>query len=230
LGWVAECMAAGVDGMDIRISNHSTWSDHMALYGFNEPVVEEYERRYRTNPNREPYDPELLADLRGEFFDQFLTRAKKKLAAAGKKLQLHLEVESFRPDAIQLRERTRPGNTTFHWRRWIDSGLADEAILMTVAWAPQRALTDSLAQEMIAKCNSNSIPLYLRNFIWNSRDGKANADQIEYAFRHGGLSGFNFYETASFYDQNESAKQGKLIFFPGLVEGIRSRVEKLGLL
>ena len=33
LGWVGECMAAGMDGLDIRISNHSTWSDHMALYG-----------------------------------------------------------------------------------------------------------------------------------------------------------------------------------------------------
>ena len=230
LDWIGECLAAGVDGLDIRISNHSTWSDYMDLYGFNEPVAAEYERRYGVDPNHESYDPQLLADLRGDFYDQFLAKAKQKLSAAGKKLQLHIEVESFRPDAAPMRVRTRPGNTTFHWRRWIDSGLADETTLMPVSWGLDRVLKDSLADEILSRCRKAGVPLYVRNYMWNSRDGQVQGDLLELVFRHGGYSGYNFYETASFYDFKKTAEQGRLAFFPGMVEGIRSRVRQLGLI
>lgn len=230
LGWIGECVAAGVDGLDIRISNHSTWSDNMDLYGFNEPVIAEYKRRYGVDPDTEPYDPKLLAALRGEFYDHFLTRARRKLAAAGKKMQLHIEVESFRPGAPQLRERTRPGNTDFRWRHWIDSGLAYEATLMTVAWSPERALQDELVREVLSRCRARGVPIYLRNFMWNSRDGSFQADQLELAYRHGSFSGYNYYETASFYDFQKTASQGELVFFPGLLEALRERARHLGLL
>ncbi len=230
LDWIGECLAAGVDGLDIRISNHSTWSDYMDLYGFNEPVAAEYERRYGVNPNHEPYDTQLLADLRGDFYDQFLTKAKQKLSAAGKKLQLHIEVESFRPDAAPMRVRTRPGNTTFHWRRWIDSGLADEATLMPVSWGLDRVLKDSLTDEILSYCQKAGVPLYVRNFMWNSRDGQFQGDQLERVFRQGGYSGYNFYETASFYNFKKTAEQGRLVFFPGMVEGIQSRARQLDLI
>ena len=230
LDWVGDCLRAGVDGIDWRISNHSCWTDTPELYGFNEPILQEYERRYGVNPDVEPYDPALLGALRGEFYDQFLWTVRRRLAAAGKRMQVHLEVESFRPDAAQARWRTRPGNITFNWRRWLRSGLADGATLMGINWSPERVLNDELGQEMLQEAGAAGVPVHLRHTISWSRDGAVHADRLEYAYRFGGLSGYNFYETANMYDRRNLGPEGQLQFYPGLLESIRERIANLGLL
>lgn len=229
LGWISECIAAGVDGVDVRISNHSSWTDTPALYGFNAPVLQEYERRYGVNPALEPYDVELLGEVRGDLYDSFLRVAKRRLAAAGKQLHLHLEFESFRPDAPQARWRTRPGNIAFHWRRWLREGLPAAVQLMGAAWTPERALTDPLVQEMIAAATAHQIPAHLRRYMWWSRDGKVHADSLEHVYRQPGIAGYNLYETASFYDNHQVGADGRLHFHPGMAEEIRARIEQLGL-
>ena len=160
LDWVGQCIAAGVDGVDVRISCHSSWTNDPEKYGFNEPVAREYQRRYGANPDTEPYDPDLLGKLRGEFFDMFLRAAKTRLSAAGKRLSVHAEMESFRPDACQGRTRSRPGNIEFDWRGWLSSGLADEATLFSRAWDPDVTLADGLVLEMLgeAKVGRRSRP------------------------------------------------------------------------
>ena len=230
LGWVGECLRAGVDGVDWRISNHSCWTDRPEVYGFNAPILEEYRRRYGKNPDREPYDPVLLGDLRGEFYDQFLRRVKNRLSAAGRRMQVHLEVESFRPDAAQARWRTRPGNITFHWRRWLRSGLADEATMMGVNWMPERMISDGLGQQMLDEAQAAHVPVHLRHPVWWSRDGGVHAERLEHVYQSGKLAGYNLYETGAMYDGESLDHNGRLRFYPGLIEGIRAGIEKLGLL
>ena len=230
MSWVGECLAAGIDGLDVRISNHASWTDTPVLYGFNEPVRAEYRRRYGVDPDVKPYDQALLGALRGELYDDFLRAAKERLTAAGKRLQLHLEVESFRPDAAQARWRTRPGNITFDWRGWLRKGLADETTLMGVNWAPERVLNDLVGQEMLREAAVADVPVHFRHFIWRSRDGQTQADQLEYAYRFGGLSGYNLYETAAFYDHRQLGDDGQLRFYPDLMEQIRDRLARLALL
>jgi hypothetical protein len=227
LSWVGECIAAGVDGVDVRISNHSGWSNDSTQYGFNEPVVQEYRRRHGVDPNSEPYEPELLGAVRGDFFDRFLRSAKLRLSAAGKRLQVHCEVESFRPEACQARWRTRPGNITFNWRRWLRSGLADEATLFGRAWGPEQVLGDSLGQEMIGEASASGVPMHLSQHV--SADGPRQADMMEQAFRSGGLSGYTYYETAGMFDSATSGPEAGLSFHTGLTESIRERVTSLGL-
>ena len=229
LSWVDECLAAGVDGMDVRISNHASWTDCPELYGFNESVRAEYQRRHGVDPEVEPYDPALIGALRGEIYDGFLRAMKQRLSDAGKWLQLHLEVESFRPDAAQARRRTRPGNITFDWRGWLRDGLADEATLMGVNWGPERVLNDAVGQEMLDEAAAAGILVHFRHFVARSRDGKTNADEVEYGYRFGKLSGYNLYETAAFYDHQQLGADGQLQFHPGLLEQIRDRLVKLGL-
>ena len=159
LGWVGECIAAGVDGVDFRISCHSSWTNTPAMYGFNEPVIGEYQRRYGVDPDVEPYDVELVGALRGEFYDRFLMAAKEWLSAAGKRMQLHAEMESFRPDACQARWRTRPGNIIFNWRGWLRTGLADEATLFGRGWTPERLLDDALAKDMLNEAAHAGVPV-----------------------------------------------------------------------
>ena len=229
LAWISDCIAAGVDGVDIRISNHSSWTDTPELYGFNEPVLREYARRYGVNPAVAPYDPELLGEVRGDLYDGFLRAAKRRLAAAGKALHLHLEFESFRPDAPQARWRTRPGNMAFHWQRWLREGLPAEVQLMGASWTPERALTDPLVQEMVHSAVSHNIPAHLRRYMWWSRDGKTHADSLAHVYQQPGIAGYNLYETASFFNTHQLDAEGRLQFHPGMVEEIRNRIEQLGL-
>ena len=229
MSWVGDCIAAGADGMDVRISNHSCWANTPDLYGFNEPVADEYQRRYGVNPDLEDFDGELLGAVRGDFFDQFLRRAKTRLSAAGKRMQVHCEMESFRPDANQGRRRSRPGNINFNWRDWLRSGLADEATLFGRSWAAEQTLNDALVQEMLREAADAGVPVHF-SYGFSSRNPGLSPKQLEYAYRFGGLSGYTFYETGAAYDNQSLGPDGKLEFRPGLTEGIRDRVYSLGIL
>ena len=229
LSWVKECMAAGVDGLDVRISNHSCWTNNPEQYGFDEPVVREYEERYGVDPSVESFDAIKLGNLRGELYDSFLTSAKELLAGAGKKLQLHLEVESFRADAAQARSRSRPGNITFNWQRWLQRGLADEATLMAVNWTPEKVLNDVVGEAMVREAAATSVPLHLRHFIALSRDGQTHAERLAYAAQFGGLSGYNLYEAAAFYENESLDGEGGFQWHPGLSEAVRDQIKSLGI-
>ena len=228
--WVSDCIAAGVDGVDIRISCHSSWTDSPQIYGFNAPVAAEYERRYGVNPDLDPYDPALLGDVRGDLYHQFLLAARERLAAAGLPMHHHIEIESFRPDASPSRTRSRPGNITFHWRRWLRTGLADETTLFGRAWTPERLLSDAFVQDVLDEAATTSVPAHLSLPVKVSgTDGGRLADQIEYTYRSGRLDGYSIYETAALYDRHHKGADGRLNFLPGLTEAVRERAEKLGL-
>ncbi len=230
MDWVSDCIAAGVDGLDVRISCHSSWTDSPQIYGFNPPVAAEYERRYGVNPDVEPYDPVLLGDVRGDLYDRFLRSAKARLAAAELPLHHHIELESFRPDASPSRVRTRPGNITFHWRRWLRTGLADETTLFGRAWPPERLLSDAFVQDVLDEVAGTSVPAHLSLPVKVSgADGGRLADQIECTYRSGRLDGYTIYETAALYDSHKTGADGRLSFLPGLTEAVRERAEELGL-
>ena len=231
LDWVSDCIAAGVDGLDVRISCHSSWTDSPQIYGFNPPVAAEYERRYGVNPDVEPYDPVLLGDVRGDLYDRFLRAAKTRLAAAELPLHHHIEIESFHPDASPSRVRSRPGNITFHWRRWLSTGLADETTLFGRAWPPERLLNDAFVQDVLNEVAATSVPAHLSLPVKVSgTDGGRLADQIEYTYRSGRLDGYTIYETAALYDSQKTGADGRLSFLPGLTEAVRERAEELSLL
>ncbi len=228
--WVSDCITAGVDGLDVRISCHSSWTDSPEIYGFNPQVVAEYERRYGVNPDVEPYDPVLLGDVRGDLYDRFLRAARARLAAAELPLHHHIEIESFRPDASPSRTRSRPGNITFHWRRWLRTGLTDETTLFGRAWSPERLLSDAFVQDVLDEVETNSVPAHLSLPVGLSKnDGNRLADQIEYAHASGRLDGYTMYESAALYDRHHTGADGRLSFHPGLTEAVRERAKKLGL-
>ena len=229
LDWVGACIAAGVDGVDVRISNHSSWVNVQEIYGFNKPVAEEYERRYGSDPDTGYFDPELLGAVRGEFFDRFLRAAKARLSAAGKKLSVHTEMEGFRPDSCQARWRSMP-NIIFNWRNWLRSGLADEATLFGRAWNVDRLLEDPLTQEMLGEAAAAGVPVHMNNPVGHHAEEMSDPEKLEYSYNKGGLGGYCFYETAAMYDGAEPVSaDGTLNFRPGLLESIRETVDSLGL-
>ena len=229
LSWVGECIAAGVDGVDFRISNHSCWTDTPDIYGFNEPIVAEYRRRYGVDPDDEPYEPELLGALRGEFYDGFLRAAAQRLSAAGKTFQVHIEPESFRTDAMPGTRMTRPGLATFNWRGWLRTRLPDEATIFGRMWFPDQALKDPVMQEIVTEARDAGIPTHYSHPVWKSRDPQVHADWLEAVYRDGGLDGYTLYETDSMYEDDLSS-DGLLQFHPGFAEAIRDRAKGLGII
>lgn len=96
---VKELCGYGIDGIKLCPRSHSPWPGRNAGggkegsrgYGFNEPVVKEYLRRYGKDPrDAQPDSPDELrfVQLKGDFLTQFLREAKEVTTAAGKKLTL----------------------------------------------------------------------------------------------------------------------------------------------
>lgn len=97
LAQVRELLAYDVDGIMLSPRSHSPWpgrnapSDEIGArdYGYNEPVVAEYQRRYGKDPRtaaRDSLDELRFVQLKGDFFTSFLREAKAECDRAGKKL------------------------------------------------------------------------------------------------------------------------------------------------
>ena len=223
--WVEKCVNSKVDGIDVRISNHSGWTNTPDLYGFNEPIVKEYKNLYGVNPSTSRFDPVKLGNIRGLFFDQFLMDIRKFLTKNGKKLSVNLEPESFRSDACQSRWRTRPGNIIFNWQKWITSGIADEATLLCRGWDVAKILNDKVAGNMLKHANNMNIPVHLSKQVGH---GAGEPEKLQASYDDQRLSGYCYYETATMVDtHNPISDKGLLNFKPGLLESIKTQIDLL---
>ena len=231
MSWADECIAAGVDGMEVLMSSHSTWTDHPNIYGFNEPVAEEYRRRHSVNPDVEPYEPELIGAIRGEFFDQFLQALRARLSAAGKRMQLNLDVESYRPGATLGKRRSLPGNMTINWRSWVRSGLADEATVSALGWPVKRTLSHPLGREMLQETATAGVRTHFQQPVTGVRDPQVRADYLEAAYRDDAVDGYMMFETGTLLELPKHFRPGGLLLFlPGVTETLRDRASALGIL
>ena len=231
MSWVGECIASGADGVDVRVSNHSCWTNTPGIYGFNEPIAREYERRYGSNPDTGAYEPALLASLRGEYFEQFLRRAGTRTRAAGKAFQVHVELEStaFRDTEVPGRRQDYPGKLRLAWKRWLQNGLADEVTMFGRALFPGDAVQHPFYGEVADEARTAGAPTHYSHPVWKSSDPKEHGDWLEAVYRDGRVSGYTLYETAAMSAGRRDA-DGALEFNPGYAEEIRSRASSLGIL
>ena len=97
LDQVRELLQYDIDGVKFSPRSHSPWpgrnsgggNEGSRGYGFNEPVVQEYMRRYGKDPRTA--EPDSLDELRfvqlkGDSFTDFLREAKGLISAAGKRM------------------------------------------------------------------------------------------------------------------------------------------------
>ena len=226
MSWVGDCLLAGVDGVDLCLTSRGGWVNSPDQYGFNEPVADEYHRRHGVNPDVEAYDEALLGALRGEFLDQFLMMARRRLNAAGKRVSVHLEPDAFNSDAPLAKARMRPGRINYNWRRWLRGGLVDEVMLLAEGWTPEEILVDKTGEEMLLEADASEIPVHLGQSLWADRDPRGQADRLEYASSFRGLAGYNMADTSALYDR-EKVAQGELAFRDGLTEELGKAIESL---
>lgn len=100
---VEELLSYGVDGVYMSMRSHSPWPKDISGsrdYGYNEPVIAEYKKRYGSDPrDAAPDSLEQLrfVKLKGDFLKLFLSDSHKLCGAAGKKLAMNTDFGSADP-------------------------------------------------------------------------------------------------------------------------------------
>ena len=111
-----------VDGVFLMVPSHDTPPAYFGdQYGFNKPVVEEYERRYGVNILKGDFDLEAWRRLRGEYLTLFFREVKQYLSKTGKKLGLGIAQGDYLGPPY--------GNMHMDWRTWVEEGIADELLV-----------------------------------------------------------------------------------------------------
>lgn len=189
---IQEMLAAGVDGIDIRVSNHSTHTDTPEDYGFNPAVLAGL-------PGGTTPSLAAIARIRGDAYTEFLRRAKAATAKAGKRLRIKLHCAWFRPpDERAPRQRLAyPANVEFQWRKWVDQGLLDDgAVLRTFGVSFEGIFDgDEVTQEMITICRQREIPLTVNRYVYGNPGLPGEFQRVR---ADGRFSGFVLYETWAF--------------------------------
>ena len=196
LSCIRTILDAGVDGIELRVENHSSHTDFPHEYGFNPEVLSQVE------------DKSQLADLesarkavtpiRTEAYTQFVRDAHALTQARGKVLRTNLNLDWFRPRSERpgSRKIAYPDNINFDWQTWIAEGLVDAAMLRMFA----RPLDDVWAGEATAKamidaCQQHGIPLTVNRYVWVN---EGLADDLQRVREDGRFAGFVLYEVWSF--------------------------------
>lgn len=190
-----EMIAAGVDGVDFREENHSTHSDHPEDYGFNEAVLKQ------CGGLRGEALTARIAAVRGHAYTDFLRRSKKRLAAAGKRMRYNLQIDWLRPDRPPDRAPAYPANVVWEWKRWVDEGLMDEAILRFFVIKADAVLSDPMTQQITDRCRLDGLPVTFNQYLGHAGsavEGPGMEKQLKRVRADGRFSGFILYETSTF--------------------------------
>lgn len=209
-GWVERLIATGVDGIDIRVSHHGSLVDEPHAYGFDPPVIEDFERIHGRSPTRDPEDLAEIARLRGSQFTAFVRDTSRRVRAAGRRMQAHVHLEAFRPEVCHGQMMGIPANVEFDWRSWLREGLLDGVTLRS-SWfealedpepgrtdrsSLARVISDPLTEEALELCEALGVPVYLNRYIDRAAGIEEYLSDLEVTCRDPRFAGFDLYETA----------------------------------
>lgn len=185
---VRDILSAGADGVDLRFANHQ-WTFAWDEFGFEEPVVEEFKRRYGVDLlATDDFDRAALCRLRGAAYTQFYREAKKLVSNFGKKMGLHIE-----PSMSIEPEFGGPMGLHLDWRTWIKEGLADSITMKDVIPGSQ------FAHEILSYTRPRGLPVVYSkwNSLWAGPGNVQTTRQCINAAKQGGYDGFQFYECSA---------------------------------
>ena len=129
-------------------------------FGYNQPIVEEFRRRYGVNILREPFDKQKWSRLRGEYVEVFLRELRTRLARHGKKLAIVVDGEDCRRPTL--------------WN--IDGGVRTAG---SQQWSPDEWLTTPTVDEMCLFANATTSEIQK----WEDARRSASSEMTISAFR-----------------------------------------------
>lgn len=195
------CLDRGVDGINIRVANHSNLPEYWE-YGYNEPA----EEACNGEVNRFS-----LSRVNGNSYTSFLREARKLIKAKGKNITIHLLSELLEPDNRPLKIPALPPNFEWQWETWVNE-IADKlefrGVVTQRPWNLDRII-DAFAHAT-KKANK---PLFFQGDFYGlsfERPIYSTEEEIKYVDKHLGLNGYVLYETANFTRINNEGKiEGK---------------------
>ncbi len=186
---VDDILATGVDGIDLRDEGHSTHTDHPEDYGYNDIVL----RLARERPGDLRAN---IAAVRGDAYTAFVRDCRQRVKQAGKTLRYNLQIDFYRPTPPASRLLAYSANLDFQWRRWIDEGLIDGAVLRCFGLPFTALWDDAIAQEMIARCREHGVPVVVNRYV--TVPGEKLPAELKRVREDGRFDGFVFYETGDY--------------------------------
>lgn len=109
------------DGLFLCLRSQSRPAVFADQYGFNEPIVQEYRRRYGVGILKEDFDLPQWRDLMGEYLTLFLSEIRQSL----NERNLGFSMGVPRGDIIG----PPMGNGTLDWRSWVERDLLDSLVI-----------------------------------------------------------------------------------------------------
>ena len=193
LSRIRDCIDAGVDGLDIRISNHSSWAPDGEEYGFNEPAVSEFRARYGVDVLTEDFDTSQWKDLQHEHWMMFLREARGLVKSHGLPLQLHVTSQFGKPDSSL---NNVPCNFNWDWQRWITEDDLCDAIHLK--W-PQIDMDFAAQVASFAKSHGKQVTFSLRlQYPMNGEQNDVLRDRMRWAEDNDNIDAIVFYEKDCF--------------------------------
>jgi uncharacterized lipoprotein YddW (UPF0748 family) len=150
-------------------------------------VLAAFRLRTGREPRPEAADYTLLRRLRGEAHTQFLREAKALLAAAGRRLEAHVEA----------RMKTPPEHDTYtkihwDWATWLDEGIVDAINLKYL-----NPLNPFVQRELLPRARRRGIPVQCIAAIGDPRSQPRTPEWAVETLRQcqaGGVAALNLYE------------------------------------
>jgi len=109
------------DGLFVCLRSRSKPAEHADLYGFNEPIRQEYFARFGQDICHHGFKRQPWRDLRGAYLTKFLRELKAELQPMG----LPLAVGIPRGNVLG----PPMGNMTMAWWQWVEQSLVDEIVM-----------------------------------------------------------------------------------------------------
>ena len=165
---VTRYLTMGADGIEIRLQSHCSGATDFVNYGFNEPLVNAYLRKYGKNILKEKPDPVKMMKIRGSFFSIFIKDVKTLLEKHGRKLliQLHGYMEhptldtSFHDLGFWANPKILPD-----WRELIE--MADEIVIKDYNFGKYNKNVANKIKNLAAKAGK---PLWIHCYLQQGHD------------------------------------------------------------
>ncbi|NQT58595.1 MAG: hypothetical protein HQ557_06390 [Bacteroidetes bacterium] len=122
-----EVLSYDLDGVYLCTRSHAKFGNEcrdLDDFGYNEPVVEEYAKRYGVNILTEDFDKLKLYDLQGEYFTEFIRKASVMIKEKG--VPLWLGIHS---DGYSMMNISPMGHMKLDYESWVKENLVEGLIV-----------------------------------------------------------------------------------------------------
>lgn len=181
---VKHVVEGGYDGLSFLTYAENFSQRYEDEFGYSEPIVKEFQRRYGVNILRESFDKKKWARLRGEYVESFLRDLRSRLAKHGKKLAIVVDgQEASRATKWNFDGGVRTaGSLQWSPEEWLTNGTVDEMCLFFKAaesdirkWEDSRK-TQKSKMTVSAFRTRGDLPSGMPRIMWLGRDVETGFD------------------------------------------------------